>query len=380
MNWVGGKLHRHSKTNSKPAKARQREYFAKQKGKLSSQSLSYFENFKPDFLSPAKSSSQRKCLQQKLEEFESVAPVANRLGSMRSKASMGLQRRTAKQHSQTKIDLTPRRTHDAQSGGGSHHQEIGQGVPSPLEAAAQPGSPEKSLDRAQWLKEQRNKLLAQDDWAGLRATRPLQMSFISDAERAMIGKRRKINADGGSTWPTRRIQHATSRSAESSPMWGHASPRNRRAEDISVRIGMNALDSTQHMSQADSMAFGSLRSTESMLLDNESRHWPGAFGLPRSGFVPEAPVQEFQDQYTHYHHLAEESRPISRSPSSISWVYTQCSPTPLGQGFAPLLDWRNPTAAPGYVKAEYVEDRPYTGYVVSEEEENATVRSTAIFS
>ncbi|KAF1808316.1 hypothetical protein P152DRAFT_477457 [Eremomyces bilateralis CBS 781.70] len=370
MNWVGGRLRRHSKANSNTAKARQREYFAKQKGKLGTESLSYFENFRPDFLPPDKASSQWQGRQQKLEEFESVAPVVKRLISMTPRVTGTSKSHGPKNSLQGKLDLRSNHAESANIADRLQHQVVPRASPSgKLDVSDEHSNPGEKLTREEWLKEQRNRLLAQDDWAGLRVTQPLRMAFVSDAERSMIGKRRKINGDGISMFAKRHLKQANTTTPEPTLIQTHTNTHHGGDKgDIIVRIGTNALDSTQHSSRPNSLSFDPFESPDSMLLDHEAK--PSSTPLKKKMLDVRTSIQQREFHPQMEDTFRDDDFPMQPPPSSVSWVHTQYSPTPYAQNTPPSIYARAPASVPIFTNAYLPNDRPYTGYAVSEEEDD----------
>ncbi|KAF1983951.1 hypothetical protein K402DRAFT_152598 [Aulographum hederae CBS 113979] len=213
MNWTGGKLQLHSRKSDKSVIDRQRQHFAKARTKLRNGSSPSVPLFKPSFLrdncgtlnrSVATScgASQRetghsKDRQSRLEEFENIAPVVDRLSSL-GKSSKA---QTPHAHYVEK----PSPYHALRGYGDTIARQERRANP-PVDPHKREhfrqSKKRKARDESTEVTEQelleanKRRLLGKSDWAGLLASRPLQMKFRSHTEKDKIGKRRRVRGRG----------------------------------------------------------------------------------------------------------------------------------------------------------------------------------------
>ncbi|KAF2643784.1 hypothetical protein P280DRAFT_216560 [Massarina eburnea CBS 473.64] len=229
MNWTGGSLQRSKKT-SKGVLQKQKAHFARARTQLQNGSQRV-SPFRPSYLRD--------------EEHTLLDGQLPPLFSSRSIRHTG--------HSKT-LREPPEQS--------SAHQR-------PSSAGTRKRSEEDVDPEERLLLARRNRLLQQPDWAGLMRSRPAALStlqFRSTEEKGMIGKRRKLKDH-----PVRAI---TKKSESPSQLrqdnkrnirHGHHTSRDFLKEDISIRIGSEAL--TAAVPRTTSSI-----SSDTMLFDQQDLH------------------------------------------------------------------------------------------------------------
>jgi hypothetical protein len=266
---------------------------------------------------PAAPSGQTR--QTRLEEYDAMAPVVQRLESMRPKPggprggkNQGVQGTVptiekGNGHALQSVrtpqglphsDYPPLRIKRERIE--ASEQEIGDGMLVKRERVEPSiGNLKDDLHR------DKLRLLQQEDWAGLRLTRPISIDFVDRRRKENFGKRRKIHQSHSKTHDQvsgprpHQLIHYGPLDEAGGPYMSGALPRAADTETIiNVRIGNDALQATQtHLSTLaeDRQLSGSFsrRSTDSMLLDQpgEMRPLRSKFPLPSSDFTPLEIVQ-----------------------------------------------------------------------------------------
>ncbi|KAI9718846.1 MAG: hypothetical protein M1828_006535 [Chrysothrix sp. TS-e1954] len=180
MNWTGGRLNTYQKGGGSALVKKQKEHFAKARVKLqNSTKARSFKSFFPsghdeNVLSSTSRSLQR---QTRLEEYDDVAPVAERLNRM------GRQKppRPHARHRSTQPILAHKSSTRGDCEGDATHPY----------AEQDPTGPQSDPNDAE-IEAQRSRLLLQNDWLGLHTSKPVHIDFSKNAEREHLGKRRKI--------------------------------------------------------------------------------------------------------------------------------------------------------------------------------------------
>ena len=269
MNWTGGRLQRHSKSDRGSITRRQREHFAKTRSKAQhhSQNSECIDDFRPDFLRHERTSISPRGAQTTLSAAVHC-PVRQTPGA----ALDGTQKRLARSNEVKNAVKCPVSTSRA------HRPEISQIEGSrrrpPSKAGAstsQRGSKQlRDVERYQDLlnrndhmhkssqqirrnpemlsKEEadfemaRQNLLRQTDWLRLGHCRPLHIEFPDDRDRSAIGKRRKV--DSGDQYESHRSPvHYHPRAKLQDDLSGRHSSCTSPPTHVRVRIGTDALGS-----------------------------------------------------------------------------------------------------------------------------------------
>lgn len=218
MNWTGGRLHLHSNKQATNTNSRaQKQHFAKARQRQRMQSRGPDVVPRPSSLSPVK-----------LDLFGGIEI------SQKPKRKRSLSSNEIGHEERIQPDSLRALTRNAVP------------VPSPGLQTQHDGS-ELIGDARSKLEGVRAKLLAQKDWVGVAAAKPLRRRFPSTAERENIGKRRRISS-------FERVQQSTRGGAREYISHELFSERLRRqnavsefydSDDISVRIG-DDIHSTQY--------------------------------------------------------------------------------------------------------------------------------------
>jgi len=297
MNWTGGRLQRHSKKSGNAVISRQKQHFAKIRSRLLNEPSSQIAPFRPSFLhsdgdalaggvTPFGEGSTRhrghsKVRQTTLHEYGSVAPVIERLEAMKEPSSRKLNvgAEQTREDKYTARKPEPVVFHRGPAKYVTYHRSV-EGASSPQRKTDQ--KKRRQLDvsaEEEVLEVNRYRLLKQNDWIGLTPSRPLHMDFASTGDKARIGKRRKVEKGVNSHQPigSRRVRTlAMIDDFPSREHLAHAAAVN-RAEDISIRIGTDALFSqvSVHRNHAEEKRAAVPRqSSETMLFDDEN--WASA--------------------------------------------------------------------------------------------------------
>lgn len=265
MNWTGGRLQRHS--NSNTVAHRQKQHFARIRTRLRHRDTGS-SHFQPGFLQPGeaehetldwvlvpggRSPGKR---QKALDQDETVAPLVQRLTSMKPRppTHRHISGRSIHDSSNTTshpsvspcegdLTLSPQAvvvSHGKANNGRKPHVQR-------EHAKRQKGCEERhASDDAltnDVVQRERDRLLARRDWAGLAPSQPMHMRFSASKERETIGKRHKtfrnrtrsVVRDGASRTPF--LERAD---AELGGPWMSGALLNNN-EDIDIRIGTDAL-------------------------------------------------------------------------------------------------------------------------------------------
>ncbi|KAK3080728.1 hypothetical protein LTS18_013720, partial [Coniosporium uncinatum] len=201
MNWTGGRLQRHSKKSTNSIIDRQKQHFAKVRTRLHNGSSPFVAPpFRPSFLSNSKGvldgriapfgrDSQRplghSSRQRKLEEFDTIADVAERLSSMRPRDKQH-------QHEKAAGPRFERATSPSHDRKVPEHPSKSRQLIYPLHQKRK--RLEESKEEVALL-EARRQLLLKSDWVGLAPSRPVQIQFNARRNRDQFAKRRKVDKD-----------------------------------------------------------------------------------------------------------------------------------------------------------------------------------------
>jgi hypothetical protein len=134
------------------------------------------------------------------------------------------------------------------------------------------GRHERTLDESNndteetLLEARRKRLLRQGDWAGLTRSKPAELRFPSAEEKRMIGKRRKIKDHRVQALATHLPVSPRQREAKNRTRGGPYMSGALPIEDISIRLGSDALTSTVPRPMS------STESSDTMLFDHEDVH------------------------------------------------------------------------------------------------------------
>ena len=283
MNWVGGRLSSSKRDRAGTASAKQKAYFAKARARLQQRPVAaspiHFSIFGdiehtaeytyhvPHTSQPIPSSSKR---QRRLDEFEDVAPLVNRLASL--KPAM-----LSARMSQRK-GITHHQTNNGEPLHSSARNTVWREERDPQKRMLPPG-PENDLET------KRKALLRRDDWLGIRAAPPLKMTFPSARERQQVGRRRKLDEDDMERQKERgraRIPHYDNTRGLERLAQSPLSNGSQLLGNISIRIGTSIHGSQRTVAvqqlpqpltqdlESDEMLFGSYSDrTGTMLLDND---------------------------------------------------------------------------------------------------------------
>ncbi len=286
MNWTGGRLQRHSKQNGNVLVNRQKQHFAQVRTNLLHAPPRRSSPFLPSYLrdrDAAESAPRTHRRQKTLEEFESVAPVVERLGSLRQRADGG-RRRKRKVEEQVEGDadadadavgrsgqrnVRARAGRDERDGDAGEHRVRSSTLDESLIREKTRGS--KEQDEQSLLEENRKKLLQWSDWAALAPTRPLRGTAKTPlTTRKPETERRKPDLihRAGDTFALAPRKHGLG-----APVYLMSGALPSKQHDIKIRIGPDALES--HLSTVASdvdrnAALSQPRSSDTMLLDDEA--------------------------------------------------------------------------------------------------------------
>ncbi|TID18310.1 hypothetical protein E6O75_ATG06386 [Venturia nashicola] len=217
MNWTGGRLQRHSKTNAKTTElARQKHHFAAVRQRLQNGETLQGAAFRPSFLgrdglslgdgiAPFGQSSQRhtghsKGNQRNLDDYSSTAPLAQRLSSMQKRPITSRNQAARQQKLPSSDHRRSRETggsqvkYEAASESENPPRIRGDAASSWQQHSASRKRGRSNLGEEDSLEISRKRLLSQNDWIGLAHSRPLQMSFTSRYDKERIGKRRRVDS------------------------------------------------------------------------------------------------------------------------------------------------------------------------------------------
>ena len=251
MNWTGGSLSR-SRNARGTLFAKQKDYFARARGKLQSgrsprSEIQSFDlgQWKPTLkISPAhpsKSKSLRQSPgQSTLDAFENVQPVVQRLETLKSQNVSNKRERSPLQPLNSKtVQLNGEATQPIAIGSSQSSSSSAPQSPIPKPRAQHTSWPDNVKYMS--IEDRRCRLLEMNDWVGIRrpTTKPVRMQFADPEDRDLIGKRRKLpQIDHIEPTAKRRMV------ARRAPLIGReaaaisaAQGQDYNLDDISIRIG-----------------------------------------------------------------------------------------------------------------------------------------------
>lgn len=305
MNWTGGKLQRQTKWG-KTQQSKQKQHFANARTKLQNGNHDP-GSFVPSFMqtpsvkqrsAPSKVAGSTRSRQKVLEEYQSVAPVVNRLSPMTPRKTGNGRRQTDKRRGSTfKASVF---ASDKREAGVKHISSDGlDNEPGDDEDShhmtASAVREEDEKDNAQDdlstndIETQRRRLLDRPDWLGLNRTNQLHLDFVSDRRRAPVAKRRKItHADKLRRQEDKHTRHRVPSIQDEYMMHGALGPSRDTYDNtsIKIKIGDAALNSqTDAMSRTKPPSSRSTTpSSEPMLLNDDTSYSCSAG--PQSSVAP----------------------------------------------------------------------------------------------
>lgn len=209
MNWTGGRLQRHSR-NTNAVTAKQKQHFARVRARLQNGERAQTVPFQPNFLpredsilsaglTPFGRGSHRHAgharhRQRTLEEYDTTAPLAHRLSSLKKKSrqAQNVDRGSSRNKSERPSShhhINPRKRTPQDSKSSSSVSSQGDS-----EQSRQGTTRNEDLSTEDAVLEaNRKRLLQQEDWVGLGVSQPLMMEFAS--RQSGIAKRRKANSE-----------------------------------------------------------------------------------------------------------------------------------------------------------------------------------------
>ncbi|MCJ1374377.1 hypothetical protein MMC20_005609 [Loxospora ochrophaea] len=271
MNWTGGRLQR-SRNAGSSLTAVQKSHFAKARAKLNNTpcagspiKLSFSGIVKQrqdpriDRLGQSRL-DRNNGSQHVLDEFETTAPLAKRLSSLRPRQasrkrmnskSPRRERRESSQspfHASSTKEQTFRRAPKDHEIKDQELRERSVGYLSNRQQTSRLEKEERSTNSQQYMEAKRRELLARMDWTGVAISKPVRMNFPSVQERQQVGKRRRLTdaeREACREMSKRRFQpsYRETDALRRMPRYDNAMD-----EDISVRIG-SGIHGTQRSSQ-----------------------------------------------------------------------------------------------------------------------------------
>ncbi|EKG20356.1 hypothetical protein MPH_02281 [Macrophomina phaseolina MS6] len=290
MNWTGGTLQRHS--NNNPLTRRQKRHFAKLRAHVHHKDPANGSSpFVPRFLQPGEAeyealdgASGRQPLkrQKALDQYETVAPLAQRLSALKphppTYRHISRRNRRGSPNAATHSPLASREGNLSLSLHAVVVSHANANNGRKTQAQKEYDMPESYRKQNfacnnTWTDEavqcQRDILLARRDWAGLEPSSPVRMRFPSSQEREALGKRHKTfrnrthrtSRDGATRMPF--LEGAET---ELGGPWMSRALMNRN--DIDIKIGPNAIATHGRAAANDSHEAGcSLTPSDPMLFE-----------------------------------------------------------------------------------------------------------------